>query len=58
MWFAALEGTLTGVEGELFDMMAAKKEDEPLCKSAYEQRPANRAQESSNRIVYSKQMSL
>jgi hypothetical protein len=49
VWFAALEGTLTGVEGELFDMMAAKKEDEPLC---------NRTQESSNRIVYSKQMSL
>jgi len=30
VWFAALEGTLTGVEGELFDMMAAEKEDEPL----------------------------
>ena len=51
VWFAALEGTLTGVEGELFDMMAAKKEDGPLRKSAYEQRPASRVQGSSNRMV-------
>jgi hypothetical protein len=28
VWFAALDGTLTGVEGELFDMMATEKEDD------------------------------
>jgi hypothetical protein len=28
VWFAALEGTLTGVEGALLDMMAMQVEDD------------------------------